>query len=247
MGADQSIDWHHAAASALEWWRDAGVDVLVGDDPFDWLAAEEPLAVASPALTNVPANAPATTALPATIAELLAWRISGDAPEAGWGVPLVASSGPADADLMILIDCPERDAGDSLLGGAAGRLFDRMLGAVGRSRTDVHLASVCAARPVAGRMPRDMEARLGEIARHHAGLAAPKRLLVMGDAASRAILSANVMERRGRLHALNHKQGKTTEVVATFHPRMLMERPALKAEAWRDLQLLTAGLKGEEK
>lgn len=250
MGADQSIDWPQAAASALEWWRDAGVDVLVGDDPFDWLAAQEPLAVAFPPPTGAVSPAtvvPSAAALPATIAEFLAWRIGEAAPEAAWRVPLVTASGPADADLMILVDCPERDEGDSLLGGAAGRLFDRMLTAIGRSRADVHLASVCAARPVAGRMPRDLEARLGEIARHHTGLAAPKRLLVMGDAASRAILSANVMEKRGRLRPLNHNGGKTTHVVATFHPRMLLERPALKAEAWRDLQLLTAGFKGEEK
>ncbi len=247
MGADQTIDWHSAAASALEWWRDAGVDTLVGDDPFDWLAAEEPLAVASPHPTTSPSATPATpaSAMPAVIADFLTWRIGEAAPEADWRVPLVTASGPADADLMILIDCPERDAADSLLGGAAGRLFDRMLAAIGRSRADVHLASVCAARPIAGRMPRDMEGRLGEIARHHAALAAPRRLLVMGDAASRAILSANVMEKRGRLHALNHKGGKTTDVVASFHPRMLLERPALKAEGWRDLQLLTAGIKGE--
>lgn len=241
MGADQNTDWRMAAASTLEWWRDAGVDVLVGDDPFDWLGAEEPVAVAALATPIAPPPA-AGPALPATVAELLAWRIGTDAPESAWGVPMVAASGPVDADLMILIDCPERDAADSLLGGAAGRLFDRMLAAIGRSRADVHLASVCAARPVSGRMPRDLEAQLGEIARHHAGLSAPKRLLVMGDAASRAILSANVMEQRGRLHALNHKDGTSTQVVATFHPRMLLERPALKAEAWKDLQLLTAGM-----
>jgi DNA polymerase len=26
--------------------------------------------------------------------------------------------------------------------------------------------------------------------------------------------------------------------VATFHPRLLLERPAQKADAWKDLQLL---------
>lgn len=250
MGADQTIDWHAAAASALEWWRDAGVDTLVGDDPFDWLAAEEPVAVASPAhaaARSAAPAAPAAAALPETVAALLAWRTGADAPEAAWGVPLVTASGPADADLMILVDCPERDSADSLLGGAAGRLFDRMLAAIGRSRADVHLASVCAARPVSGRMPRDMEARLGEIARHHAGVAGPARLLVMGDAASRALLSMSVMEARGRLHALNHNGVKKTDVVASFHPRMLLERPGLKAEAWKDLQLLTAGWKREVK
>ncbi|WP_088366841.1 uracil-DNA glycosylase [Sphingomonas dokdonensis] len=251
MGADLTIDWRQAAASAMEWWRDAGVDVLVGDEPFDWLAPEPAdQVVALPPPSHAPAAAPAAPApaipgetLPGTMAELLAWRIGASAPEAGWNTALVPATGPADADLMILIDCPERDAADSLLGGAAGRLFDRMLAAIGRSRADVHLASLCAARPAAGRLPRDMEARLAEIARHHVGLAAPKRLLVMGDAASRAILSANVIEARGRLHPFNHKADTQSQVVASFHPRMLLERPVLKAEAWRDLQMLMGGSK----
>ncbi|WBH15903.1 uracil-DNA glycosylase [Sphingomonas radiodurans] len=248
MGADQNHDWQQLAASALEWWRDAGVDTLVGDDPFDWLAAEEALAVASAAQTPPHARAAAPTApqeaaaLPQALDAFLAWRTGQHAPESSWGVTLVSASGPIDADLMILVDCPERDEGDSLLRGAAGRLFDRMLAAIGRSRADVYLASVCAARPTAGRMPRDIEARLGEIARHHAGLAGPRRLLVLGDAASRAILAANVMEARGRLQVLNYKTGTSTEVVASFHPRMLLERPTLKAEAWKDLQMLSAGM-----
>ncbi len=244
MGADQNLDWRAATASALEWWRDAGVDTIVGDDPFDWLAAEVPLAVAfAPVAEPAPAAAPAVEAMPADPAAFLEWRVGTAVPEAGWGMAQVAATGPVEADLMILIDCPERDAVDSLLGGAAGRLFDRMLAAIGRSREDVHLASVCAVRPIAGRMPRDLEARLGEIAKHHVALAGAKRLLVLGDAASRAILSANVMEARHRLHVLNHDGGKKTEVVASFHPRMLLERPALKAEAWRDLQVLIGGLK----
>lgn len=242
----------------MEWWRDAGVEVLVGDEPFDWLAPEpaglvaplsrtsQAAAPAGPAPQRsagpAPTEARASDILPATLAELLAWRTGNTAPEAAWNMALVPASGPADADLMILIDCPERDSTDSLLGGAAGRLFDRMLAAIGRSREDVHLASLCAARPVAGRLPRDMEARLAQIARHHVALAAPRRLLVMGDAASRAILSANVLEARGRLHAFNHKTDTQGKAVASFHPRMLLERPALKAEAWRDLQMLT----GEE-
>lgn len=255
MGADQNLDWRSSAASALEWWRDAGVDVLVGDDPFDWLAAAEPTALASwsgpdgqPASFQVPtarapSAGPAIGAMPTAMDAFRAWRIGESAPEAGWGVALVSASGPIDADLMILVDCPEREAGDSLLGGAAGQLFDRMLAAIGRSRADVYLASVCAARPTTGRMPRDAEERLGEIARHHTGIAAPRRLLLMGDAASRAILSMNVREGRGRLHGLNHDNGKKTEAIVSFHPRTLLEWPALKAEAWKDLQMLTGGHK----
>ncbi len=240
VGADQNLDWAKAAASALEWWRDAGVDVLVDDLPRDWLAAPaEP--VVSRSATPV-AEAVVET-LPNTLDAFVAWRTGATVPEANWGGAMIAASGPASADLMVLVDCPERDDRDTLMAGPVGRLFDRMMAAIGRSREDIHLASVCAARPTAGRMPRETEARLGEIARHHIALAGPKRLLVMGNAASRAILGKELAEARGGLRALNLSGGKTTDVVASFHPRFLLEKPAAKAEAWKDLQMLIGGMK----
>jgi uracil-DNA glycosylase len=238
MGADQNIDWAKTAASALEWWRDAGVDVLVEDTPRDWLAD-----VSKAIAPVVPAPAAtASAALPATIEAFLAWRLSADAPEADWGAAKIAASGPVDADVMVLVDCPEREDCDALMSGAVGRLFDRMLAAIGRSRADVHVAALCAARPVAGRMPREIEARLGEIARHHVALVAPKRLLVMGNAASRAILPTDAAGSEENLPVVNHANGKVTEVVTTYHPRFLLEKPAAKAEAWRDLQMLIGGM-----
>lgn len=241
MGADQNLDWRAAAASALEWWRDAGVDVIVGDEAAGWLAADAAPAAARVAAPTARA-AGAAGALPDSLEAFLAWRVGAEAPEAGWGAPPVAPSGPAGADIMVLIDCPDREDGSCMLGGAAGRLFDRMLAAIGRTRADVAIAGIATVRPVTGRLPREMEARLGEIARHHVALAAPRRLLLLGDAASRAILSANVTEARERLHRLNHKAGKTTEAVATFHPQLLLQKGARKAEAWRDLLMLTGGM-----
>jgi DNA polymerase len=247
MGADQKMDWAAHAASALDWWHDAGVDVTVGDEGFAWLDTAARLAEARQTARNAPAptTAPATAEtgapdmLPDDAATFATWRIGETVPEARWGGAAIAASGPADAGLMVFVDCPERDDRELLMEGDVGRLFDRMLAAIGRSRADTGLASVCVRRPTTGRVPRETEARLGEIARHHVALAAPERLLVMGDAASRAILAMNVADARGRFHALNHKDGKVTQVVASHHPRFLLDRPAAKAEAWKDLLMLT--------
>ncbi|MDP1026214.1 uracil-DNA glycosylase family protein [Sphingomonas sp. KR1UV-12] len=241
MGAYQTIDPAHYA-STLDWWRDAGVDVLVEDAVRDWLA------LAPAALPPVPAAAPAEQALPETLAAFAAWRAGADAPEAGWSGVSVAASGPADARVMVLVDCPEREDGDAgaLLSGPGGRLLDRMLAAIGLSRETVHLAAICARRPAAGRMPRDVEARLGEIARHHVALVAPERLLLLGDATSRAVLSADRQAVRGSLQPFHHKKG-TTGVMASLHPCLLIERPALKAESWRDLRMLVAGMGMDER
>ncbi|MBI0474794.1 uracil-DNA glycosylase [Sphingomonas sp. MA1305] len=249
MGADQHLDWISAAAATLDWWQEAGVDVLVDEAPRDWLHAPMPEAPALPrpapagsAPVAAPAPPPAAT-MPDALDAFLAWRLGEAVPEARWHGISVASSGPADAALMVLVDCPDKDDGDAgtLLSGAAGRLFDRMLAAIGQSRDTVHLAAVCARRPTAGRMPRDVEDELATIARHHIALVGPKRLLLLGNAASRAILSAEMPGSRGSLHPFNHTRG-TTEVVASFHPRFLIEKPVAKAEAWKDLQLLIGGL-----
>ena len=236
MGADQQIDWGAAAASALDWWHDAGVDVLVDDAPRDWFAA--PARLPDP---SIAAPVPAA-AMPLSLAEFLAWRCGDAAPEAAWRGGSIIATGPVDATVMVLADCPDRDddAAGALMSGQVGRLFDRMLAAVELDRAAVHLAAVCAKRPVAGRMPGEVEARLAAIAQHHVALVAPKRLLLLGNAASRAILGADAAGARGRLHGFNHKGGQT-KVVASFHPRFLIEKPAAKAEAWKDLQLLTVG------
>ncbi|VXD03597.1 uracil-DNA glycosylase family protein [Sphingomonas sp. 8AM] len=240
MGADQNLDWTKAAASALDWWHDAGVDVVVGDEGFAWLdSAAQQLATRQTERPAAAEVAPASDALPEDAAAFAAWRIGEAAPEARWGGGAIAASGPADAELMVFVDCPERDDRELLMEGEVGRLFERMLAAIGRTRADTALASVCVRRPTTGRVPRETEARLGEIARHHVALAAPKRLLVMGDAASRAILTMNVADARGRFHTLNHKNGTVTQVVASHHPRFLLDRPTAKAEAWKDLLLLT--------
>jgi len=249
MGADQNIEWRSAAASALEWWRDAGVDTLVDEAPRDWTAAP-PAPPEPPRRRSGPqaVAAPVLAAMPDTLAEFTAWRTGPEAPEAGWsGAPIAATGDPA-ADIMIMVDLPDREDSDSnmLLSGAAGRLFDRMLTAIGRDRTSIYLAPMCSVRPIAGRIAPEIEARLVAVARHHVALVAPKRLLLLGNAPSRALTGTDVARARGSLYAINLECGKTSvsvDVVASFHPRLLLERPAEKARAWKDLQMLIAGLR----
>ncbi len=238
MGDNQNIDWVAAVASTLEWWRDAGVDVLVNDVPHDWKAPSQ-----APAAAVVTTDASPLQDLPDTLAAFLTWRGGPGAPETAWSGVHLSASGPQDAAVMVLVDCPDREDGQSgcLLSGTSGRLFDRMLQSVGLSRETIHLAAVCAKRPASGRASRDVEGRLHELARHHVALVAPRRLLALGDAASRAILSTDAISVRGSSHPFNHRSGETT-VVASFHPRLLIDRPGLKAESWRDLRMLVKGL-----
>ncbi|MEG3175255.1 uracil-DNA glycosylase [Sphingomonas sp. RB3P16] len=248
MGADQNIDWRMAAASALEWWRDAGIDALVDEQPRDWTAVPTaPVVAQAQVQARIAVAAPVVLPLPRTLDDFLAWRAGPDAPEAGWPGNPIAASGDPSAAIMILTDLPDRDDSDSgsLFSGAVGRLFDRMLAAIGQSRDSVYLVPMCSLRPMAGRIAPEIEARLVEVARHHVGLVAPKRLLVLGNAPSRALTGMDVAHARGSLHSINLEEGmpvSVVDVVASFHPRLLLERPAEKARAWKDLQMLIAGL-----
>lgn len=239
MGADQHIDWQKTAASALDWWREAGVDTLVDEAPRDWL---KPVLAATPATVAAAPIAAQPAAMPANLREFEAWRISAAAPDNGWNTP-IAPQGNAGSGLMVLVDVPEREdaASGQLLSGEPGRLFDRMLAAIGRDRQSIYLASLAVARPVSGQIAAEAQDRLAEIVHHHIALARPKRLLLLGNAASRAVLGANAAAARQTLHVLNHAGGQS-EVVASFHPRLLLDRPAYKAEAWKDLQMVIGGI-----
>ncbi|QHL90802.1 hypothetical protein GVO57_08145 [Sphingomonas changnyeongensis] len=163
----------------------------------------------------------------------------------GSGPRRVAGGGDAGAVLAVVTDMPDPEdlGGNMLLSGAAGLLFDRMLGAIGLARPAIWLAPLAVARPVAGQVPAADQPALAAILRHQLSLTGAEQLLVMGDAASRALTGTETARARGRFHSVNLGD-RTVAVAATFHPRLLLRRPALKAEAWADLQMVAARMTG---
>jgi uracil-DNA glycosylase family 4 len=238
MGGEPVQDWQKLTASALEWWRDAGVDMLVEDDVRDWLARTPPPAAAVTAETAV--AAPVAETLPDTLEAFVAWRLSEDAPEADWHASRFTPTGPADAEWVLVTDVPEAEDSDMLMSGPTGRLLDKMLAAIGQSRESVHLLPLAWARPVTGRIAPDEEARLLELARHHLSLLAPKKLVLLGQSASRVLTETNGESLTNPIRDVNHF-GANILALASFHPRFLLERPAAKSEAWKHLLLLSRG------
>lgn len=238
MGGEAVQDWQKAAASALEWWRDAGVDMLVEDEARDWLARTLPPAQA--AIAEAAVAAPAAETLPDTLDAFVAWRMSDAAPEAGWMAPRFGPTGPIDAEWVLVTDVPEAEDSEMLMTGPAGRLLDKMLAAVALSRESVHLLPLAWARPLTGRIAPDDEARLIALARHHLALLRPQKLLLLGQSASRVLDAANGESLTNPIRVVNHFGAKTV-AVASYHPRFLLERPATKGEAWKHLLLLSRG------
>jgi DNA polymerase len=216
-----------AALAVLDWWRQSGVDVLIDEQPRNWLAGSR----AAPATLDAPRPAPLPTSLTA-LRELLADQAHGDE-------PAILPTGDTAAGLMLLTAMPTAfDTPHSgLFASSEGRLLDAMLGAIGRDRASTYLASLAPFRPAGGRLEEHALAELLRLARRHIALIAPKALLLLGDAAARALLGLPITAARGRAHQLALDE-ITVNVVVTFSPQMLLERPASKADCWADLRRL---------
>lgn len=232
-----------AAISLIGWWRDAGIDTLVDEQPLPWLERGR----AAKQVAASPSAAPpqrAAAPLPITLDGLAAWLMSDtDIPEAGPASRRMASSGTAGSPLMIMIDMPEAEdhATGRLLSGQCDALFNNMLAAIGLDRSHVYVAALCPGRPLTGRLPETAIPRLAQIARHHIALSLPKRLWLMGSTVSRAILGMDDVAPRESLHDFNYAT-VTVPAVASFAPRFLLEHPAQKANAWADMQMLIKGM-----
>ncbi|MFN3946173.1 MAG: uracil-DNA glycosylase [Allosphingosinicella sp.] len=227
-----------AAASALQWWADAGVDILVDEEPRDWL---NPKAKAPPPPPE-PQPAP-EDALPDQLDLFQAWLAGSDRLAfASPSAPRVCPSGDPSAGLMILTDMPTlEDCGaGTLLSGDVGRLFDRMLAAIGRDRASIYLAALSCLRSPDGQLGGEAAQACATLARHHVGLAAPKSLLLLGDACAKALLGLPVARARGRWHRIATHAGEIDALV-TIAPRQLLENPTQKRHAWADLQMLMEG------
>lgn len=227
-----------AALSALDWWTEAGVDTLVDDVPFDWLAkptvpsAAEPVAVPA-------AAAPSAAALPGRLAEFRRWLLADASVPGAVRARLDARGDPARGAAIVL-DMPEAEdrAAAALLSGEVGALFDRMLGAIGLDRDAVYLIPFAPARPASGRLDEREQAALAPLLRHHLALAAPARLLLLGDAPAHALLGRSALAARGATHQIA-LEGRTVPAIASLHPRLVRSKEA-RASAWADLQAFAA-------
>jgi uracil-DNA glycosylase family 4 len=218
----------------IGWWELAGVDVTVDDAPRHWLRT--PASAVKP-IETAPVQPPPAVA-PATLEVLSNWLESPDN-LAELGSVRLAAGGSTASGVMLITDMPDKDdlAAGSLLAGSAGRLFDGMLGAIGRDRESIYLAALAPGRPPTGKISATLEKELGAIARNHISLAKPRAVLAIGDATIRALTGMGLPAARGRIHDIN-LDGGNVPLIATFHPRFLLQQPSFKAEAWADLRML---------
>jgi DNA polymerase len=232
MGGDVREISLAEAKSALAWWLEAGVDVAIAEEPRDWL---KPPAPQRPAPQP---PAPVASARPTheSLDQFRLWlEQSDELPMRSAGARRVLPRGAAGAPVMLLAEMPgsESSAAGQPLGGESWELASAMLRAIGIDGDDAYCASLsCFHSPGAKLRGSDLEG-CADIAREHIRLAAPQRLLLLGDAPCQALLGKGLLAARGHRHKV-----EGIPAVATFHPRHLSHRVLDKARAWEDLLLL---------
>jgi DNA polymerase len=233
MGGEHDRLTAAEAASVIGWWIEAGVDVAIQEQPRAWLCA-------STAVTSVEPHALATPEpvqeAPASLAAFQDWL--GETPSlpfAQANARRALPRGMEAAEVMLLADMPtpEDVAEGQPIAGQAWELTERMLAAIGFDSEQAYVASLTCFHSPGTRLSGDDLDACATLARRHVALAKPKRLLLLGDATSRALLGKPLTAARGHVHKI-----EGVRAVATFHPRFLLDRPSNKALAWRDLLLL---------
>ena len=151
----------------------------------------------------------------------------------------VPGYGPVTARVMAVGEAPgeNEDREGKPFVGAAGKLLDAMLQAIGLSRTqNVFVANMLKCRPPGNRDPRPEEvaACLPYLMRQIAAIQ-PKLILAVGRIAAQNLLATDVP--LGRLRGRVHRFGPlSTALIVTYHPAYLLRAPAEKRKAWEDLK-----------
>lgn len=238
------------ALAALAWQLELGADEAIGEAPVSRF--EVAVRVAPPPAPPAPAGssgeAPGTAALAAACGDLAALRAAMAAFE-GCALKrgarnLVFADGNPRARVMVVGEAPGRD--EDLAGlpfvGRSGQLLDRMFAAIGLSRraaeprAALYITNVLTWRPPQNRDPSSDEvAMLLPFLHRHIELVGPEVLVVMGKAATQAVLATEtgIKALRGRWAAW-----RGVPVLPMLHPAYLLRDPEAKRLAWADLLTL---------
>ncbi len=151
----------------------------------------------------------------------------------------VPGEGSLNAVVMFVGEGPGHD--EDLQGrpfvGPAGQLLDRMIGAIGLSRSDVYIANVVKCRPPNNRNPEPEEAEAClPYLRAQFSAIRPKIIVCLGAVSSRHLISSEIRITRDR--GKWFRKGSTW-FLPTYHPAALLRDESKKRAAWKDMQMLS--------
>jgi DNA polymerase len=118
--------------------------------------------------------------------------------------------------------------------GEAGQLLDRMIQAMGLSRSDVYILNTIKCRPPRNRTPADAElANCRHFYRRQLAILRPEVICCLGAVAAKELLGTRqgITSLRGKWKTFGEAQ-----VMCTYHPAYLLRKPEAKRLVWEDLQ-----------
>ncbi|MEL6709067.1 MAG: hypothetical protein AAFP79_12365 [Pseudomonadota bacterium] len=240
-------------AAAMDWWRDAGVDLDYSDDVTAWLQStdekSEPTSIE--AATEGPRSAllerreePPSPSQPSNLrVDFFAqgkpksldefrefWLTAPDLDAIGQR-GRVPPRGESGAELMVLVIDPEQRDIDTLLSGPQGQLLDKILAATGRTPENTYFASALPRHTPMADTANLAAQGMGDVLAHHIALASPKRLMAFG-AGLTPLLVQDQSPRDSSLGEINYTSPKPDTLVSEGLDS-LMDMPRLKARFWR--------------
>ncbi len=256
-------------AALLSWYLEMGVDIAVDDAPQHRFTEAGSAAPARPrgptAATPGQGIGPGPRVLAELAAAMPASAIEASARDSaaaaqnlddlrerlarfeGCGLKAVATQlvfgdGNPAAKIMLIGEAPgaDEDRQGVPFVGRAGRLLDKMLGAIGLDRTKVYIANIVPWRPPGNRTPTPIEtAACLPFTRRQIELVDPEILVCLGAASAQTLLGGKdgIMRMRGRWLAYPAAR-KEIRALAMLHPAYLLRQPSQKKLAWHDLRLL---------
>ena len=156
----------------------------------------------------------------------------------------VFGTGNREADLLFVGEAPgaKEDASGIPFVGAAGKLLDKYLEAVGISREQVYIANILKCRPPENRdpLPEEQEACIGYL-REQVRLIRPKIIVCLGRIAAMRLISPDykITKEHGTFVTKNEYT-----MTAVFHPAALLRDPGKKEAMYSDMKAIKAFLDG---
>tara|TARA_B100000579_G_C22719552_1_gene798708 strand:+ start:450 stop:1112 length:663 start_codon:yes stop_codon:yes gene_type:complete len=145
--------------------------------------------------------------------------------------------GDQNASLLLVGEAPgeQEDIKGEPFVGRAGKLLDKILLAINRSREkDVYICNVLKCRPPKNRDPFPNEVNECEpYLLHQINLIKPKLIVALGRVAGMTLLNVDksLKSMRGVMHDYNG-----TPLIVTYHPAALLRNSNWKPEAWKDFK-----------
>ena len=145
--------------------------------------------------------------------------------------------GDFNASLLLVGEAPgeQEDLRGEPFVGRAGKLLDKMLSAINRSReNDVFICNVLKCRPPDNRDPSKEEiSKCEPYLVNQIDLIQPKLIVALGRVAGKTLLGVDkaLKDRRNTIHIYHG-----TNLIVTYHPAALLRNSNWKPDAWNDFK-----------